>query len=56
MLDFLQSFLAFLASSSPIKIRGLPILRKAVLMGSRSVSLGHFFVDFHYFDDSPLQF
>ncbi len=56
MLDFLQSFLAFLESSSPIKIRGLPILRKTVLMGSRPVSLGHFFSDSHYFDNSPLRF
>ena len=56
MLDFLQSFLAFLESSSPIKIRGLPILRKTVLMGSRPVSLGHFFSDSQYFDDSPLRF
>ena len=56
MLDFLQSFLAFLESSSPITIRGLPFLRKTVLMGSCFVSLGHFFSDSHYFDDSPLRF
>lgn len=56
MLDFLQSFLAFLERSSPIKVRGLPLLSKTVLMGSRPVSLRHLFVDPHYFDDSPLSF
>lgn len=54
MLDFLQSFLAFLERSSPLKVRGLPLLRKTVLIGSRPVSLGHFFIDPHYFDESRL--
>lgn len=50
MLDFLQSFLAFLEGSSPIKIHGLPILKKTVLMGYGKVKLGDLFVDTHYFD------
>ena len=54
MLDFLQSFLAFLERSSPLKVRGLPLLRETVLIGSRPVSLGHFFIDPHYFDESRL--
>lgn len=50
MLDFMESFLSFIECGSALTIRGLPILKKTVLMGYGKVKLGDLFVDTHYFD------
>lgn len=50
MLDFMESFLSFIECRSALTVRGLPILKKTLLMGTRNVKLGELFVDTHYFD------